>query len=234
MSSMLKQIKYFSILYFLLLLVDIYTKINMPDIPYRYITKTIVLGGLLVFTRYYCYDKNKKTSNYLYYGLILFFIGDILIIDHTNTIRFVVSMILFVAGKVCYTLKFKHKEDFSIKRLMPFFIVCFLFLAIVYDFIYHNLNLYFIPVTLYFFISLIMILFAFIRKGAVNNKSYYIVFAGVGVFLFSETTMVIKTFYGDVLYQDFLIMFCYALGQYLIIIGVLFENKKLRENSVIL
>ena len=231
---MSKQVKYFSILYFMLLFVDIYTKINLPEIPYRYISKPLVLGSLLAFMRYYCYDKINWKANYIVFGFILFFIGDILIIDHTNTIKFFVSMILFVAGKVFYTLKFTHKEDFSIKRLVPFFIICFLFVAFIYDFIYHNLKSYFIPVTLYFFISLLMILFAFIRKGAVNNKSYYTVLVGVGFFLFSESTMVIKTFYDDILYQDFLIMFCYAVGQYLIIIGVIFESKTLSKNSLIL
>lgn len=232
---MTKQLIYFSIIFFGLLFLDIYTKINLEVIPYRYITKILAVGSLVSFTIFYFYKKKELKKNFLVFGLIIFFIGDIIIIDHLNIVKFYVSLILFVIGKICYTLKFTHKEDFSINRLIPFFIVCFLFVAIVYNFIFHNLKLYFIPITLYFFITLLMTLFAYIRKGVVNKKSYYLVLYGVGLFIMSETTMVIKMFYDDVLFQDFLVMFGYAAGQYLIVLGLIFEDKPLtvKNNSIL-
>ena len=232
---MTKQLIYFSILFFCLLSLDIYTKLNLDTIPYRYISKFLTIGSLVAFTVTYFYRRKDLKNNLLIYGLFVFFIGDIIIIDHLNMVKFYVSLLLFVAGKICYTLKFMHKEDFSINRLIPFFIVCFLYVAIVYNFIFPNLKLYFIPITLYFFITLLMTLFAYIRKGVANRKSYYLVLCGVGFFIVSETTMVIKMFYGDVLFQDFIVMFCYGAAQYLIILGLMFENKILKvENSTIL
>ncbi|SFJ19377.1 lysoplasmalogenase [Olleya namhaensis] len=232
---MTKQLIYFSILFFCLLSLDIYTKLNLDTIPYRYISKFLTIGSLVTFTVACFYKRKDLKNNLLIYGLFVFFIGDIIIIDHLNMVKFYVSLLLFVAGKICYTLKFMHKEDFSINRLIPFFIVCFLYVAIVYNFIFPNLKLYFIPITLYFFITLLMTLFAYIRKGVVNRKSYYLVLCGVGFFIISETTMVIKMFYGDVLFQDFIVMFCYGAAQYLIVLGLMFENKILKVgNSTIL
>ena len=232
---MTKQLIYFSIIFFCLLSLDIYTKLNLDTIPYRYISKFLTIGSLVAFTVACFYKRKDLKNNLLIYGLFVFFIGDIIIIDHLNMVKFYVSLLLFVAGKICYTLKFMHKEDFSINRLIPFFIVCFLYVAIVYNFIFPNLKLYFIPITLYFFITLLMTLFAYIRKGVANRKSYYLVLCGVGFFIVSETTMVIKMFYGDVLFQDFLVMFCYGVAQYLIVLGLMFENKTLKvENSTIL
>ena len=232
---MTKQLIYFSILFFCLLSLDIYTKLNLDTIPYRYISKFLTIGSLVAFTVTYFNRRKDLKNNLLIYGLFVFFIGDIIIIDHLNMVKFYVSLLLFVAGKICYTLKFMHKEDFSINRLIPFFIVCFLYVAIVYNFIFPNLKLYFIPITLYFFITLLMTLFAYIRKGVANRKSYYLVLCGVGFFIVSETTMVVKMFYGDVLFQDFIVMFCYGAAQYLIILGLIFEDKPLTvKNNTIL
>lgn len=76
-----------------------------------------------------------------------------------------------------------------------------------------------------------MFLFAFIRKNVVTDTSYYTVLVGVSLFVIFETILVIKKFYQDIIYQDFLIMFCYALGQYLIIVGLLIKDKKLKFKS---
>ncbi|MBL7559368.1 lysoplasmalogenase [Olleya sp. YSTF-M6] len=228
-----KLIRYYTPLFICLLVIDIYTKIYLPSMPYRYYSKVLVMGSLLVFTAYAIYKKKVYVEKYIFYGLILFFIGDILIIDHLNKIKFIISIGLFVIGKILYIVKFSHKEDFSNKRLVPFFVICFLLVAILYSLIFTNLKDYFLPITLYFFISLVMTLFAYIRKGVVNNKSYYTVLLGVGLFVLSEATMVIKMFYGDVMFQDFLVMFGYAMGQYLIILGLIL-NRKAHDNKSVL
>ncbi|MGB6269949.1 MAG: hypothetical protein WBF67_13165, partial [Olleya sp.] len=41
----------------------------LPIIPYRYISKTLVLGSLLVFTGYNFFKKGNLKSNFLFYGL---------------------------------------------------------------------------------------------------------------------------------------------------------------------
>ncbi len=231
---MIKQLKLFTPIFICLLFLDIYVKINLPIMPYRYVTKSLVIVSLLLFVGYNCFIKNNYKDHLLFYGLIIFYIGDFLTVDHINNITFIVSIILFLSGKILYTLKFTHKEDFNIMRLFPFMLLCFLYVAFLYELIFHNLKIYFIPVTIYFFISLLMILFAFIRKGVVSNVSYYTVMSGVLLFILFETVLVIKTFYHDILYQDFLIMFCYALGQYLIVIGIMIEEKNLDvKNNII-
>ncbi|WP_339873374.1 lysoplasmalogenase [Olleya marilimosa] len=220
-----KLIRYFTPVFMALLFLDIYVKINLPIIPYRYYSKVLVLVTLIIFTGYCVYKKNKLSNKYVFFGLIIFFIGDILIIDHLSKAKFIISILLFVVGKLIYIFKFTHKEDFSNKRLLPFLVVCFLSVAFLYNLIFTNLKEYFMPVTLYFFISLVMTLFAYLRKDVASNKSYYTVLSGVLLFVISEATMVVKTFYGDVLFQDFIVMFGYGFGQYLIIIGLMIDKS---------
>jgi len=220
-----KLIRYFTPVFLALLFLDIYVKINLPIIPYRYYSKVLVLVTLIIFTGYCVYKKNKLSNKYVFFGLIVFFIGDILIIDHLSKAKFIISILLFVVGKLIYIFKFTHKEDFSNKRLLPFLVVCFLSVAFLYNLIFTNLKEYFMPVTLYFFISLVMTLFAYLRKDVASNKSYYTVLSGVLLFVISEATMVVKTFYGDVLFQDFIVMFGYGFGQYLIIIGLMIDKS---------
>ncbi|MBD3862391.1 lysoplasmalogenase [Olleya marilimosa] len=220
-----KLIRYFTPVFLALLFLDIYVKINLPIIPYRYYSKVLVLVTLIIFTGYCVYKKNKLSNKYVFFGLIVFFIGDILIIDHLNKTKFIISILLFVVGKLIYIFKFTHKEDFSNKRLLPFLVVCFLSVAFLYNLIFTNLKEYFMPVTLYFFISLVMTLFAYLRKDVASNKSYYTVLSGVLLFVISEATMVVKTFYGDILFQDFIVMFGYGFGQYLIILGLMIDKS---------
>jgi uncharacterized membrane protein YhhN len=127
-----KLIRYFTPVFLALLFLDIYVKTNLPIIPYRYYSKIFVLVTLIIFTGYCVYKKNKLNNRYVFYGLIIFFIGDILIIDHLNKVKFIISLILFVVGKLIYIFKFTHKEDFNNKRLLPFLVVCFLFVAFLY------------------------------------------------------------------------------------------------------
>lgn len=211
-----------TIIFVLVLLIDIYVKLYLPIVPYRYISKPFVLLSLMVLVGY-CDYKNPKSKQLLLLALTAFLIGDILIINHLNPVNFALSMLLFIAGKLLYSILFTHKEDFKIKRLIPFFVFCVLVIAFVFNFIYPRLGNYFIPVTLYFIITLIMSLFAYIRHGIVSKKSYTMVMLGISVFLISEIIMVFKTFYDVFPYQDFLIMFFYGIGQYLIITGLLFQ-----------
>ena len=61
-----KLIRYFTPVFLALLFLDIYVKINLPIIPYRYYSKVLVLVTLIIFTGYCVYKKNKLSNKYVF------------------------------------------------------------------------------------------------------------------------------------------------------------------------
>jgi len=225
MIRLFKNKTYFFVLFTVILLLDIIVKICLENFPYRYISKPLVL--LLLITFYLINNKGPRKNKFLYVllGLIVFLIGDIFVINHTNKVFFICSMLLFSLGKLLYCLNFSNVKEFNLSRLIPFLLFCFIFIVVIFRLVYENLGSYFIPVMSYFFISLLLALFSFLRKNATTITSYRIVFLGILFFLVSETVMVIKTFYHEIIFQDFIVMFTYGFAQYFIITGLLLEYK---------
>jgi len=225
MIRLFKNKTYFFVLFTIILLIDIMVKIYLENFPYRYISKPFVVSLLIAFYLIHNQETNRTKFLFVLLGLISFLVGDVFVINHTIQVFFIASMLLFSLGKLLYCLKFSNVKEFNVNRLIPFLLFCFIFIVLIFRLIYENLGDYFIPVLIYLFISLLLALFSFLRKNATNLKSYRIVFVGILFFLVSETVMVIKTFYHEIIFQDFIVMFTYGFAQYFIITGLLLEYK---------
>ena len=225
--------KQFALLYFSILLVDILVKLYCPIFPYRYISKPwlmLLLGGYFYFNKKI---KNKKNHIWMFLALASFFIGDILVINHTNIIFLSSSLFFFSLGKMFFCIKFSHKKDFNVSRLIPFTIVMFGYVIFLFGFLYKSLNAFLIPALISFFLTLLMFQFAYLRKGVFNRKSYFFVFFGVVLYIISEGIMAIKTFKTIIPYQDFLIMFFYGVSIYFIVYGIVSEKEYEQEVNLL-
>ena len=216
---------YFIIGYFLVLLLDIGVKVNLEPFPFRYFTKPLLMLVLILF-----YIKNhtavaKEKHKYMLVALFLFLLADITVINHLNKILFIISMFMFIGAKAMYCLRFTNDRDFKLMRLLPFLTGIFVLMIFVFFLIYDNLGNYFIPVLIYFFVSLLLFLFAYLRKNDVNTKSYNYVIIAMFIFLFSEVVMVLKSFYKPLPFEGILVMLGYGVSQYLIVYGVTIEVK---------
>ena len=176
---------YFVIGYFLVLFLDLWVKLNLDPVPYRYVTKTLLMVLLIVFYLKN-HKNNKRNHQYTILALVLFWAASITVINHVNNLLFIISMLLFIAAKIMYCLRFTNYRDFSISRLMPFLIGSFLLMVSIFSLIYNNLGYFLIPVLIYFFVSLILFLFAYLRKGDVNTRSYNFVIIAMIFLLLSE------------------------------------------------
>lgn len=157
-------------------------------------------------------------------ALISFFIGDILIINHTNIVFIGLGLFFFSIGKICFSLKFSHKHDFKVSRLIPFTLVIFGYVIFLIGFLFDSLKGFLVPALLSFFLTMLMFQFAYLRKGIFNKKSYYNVLFGIVLYMVSEGLMAIKTFKMDIIFQDFLIMMLYGAGMYFIVYGIIKEK----------
>ena len=117
--------------------------------------------------------------------------------------------------------------------LMPFFVVIFIYIVVIVLFVYDNLKDFFIPTIIYIFASMLMGLFAFLRKDSVNKKSFYLIMFAVVFGVCSDSTAVLQSFYDTELpYHQILVMLFYALFQYFIILGLV-EEKEIENTDVL-
>ena len=233
MTILFKNKTYFAILFGVLLLLDIYVKINLDAIPYRYFTKPLIMGFLIVF--YFLNRKNphKRKHNLMAIALFSFLLGDVLLIHYEIIEIYIFALLLFVAGKLFYAARFSHQRDFKIMQLAPFFIGCFIYMIIIMLMVMNNLKEFFIPTLMYLFACLIVFLFGFLRKGVVNSKSYILVIIGISFSIFSDSISVLQSFYNpDFPFHKIGIMLFYGISQYFIVLGIVEEEFLLETKDV--
>ncbi|NND11014.1 MAG: lysoplasmalogenase [Flavobacteriaceae bacterium] len=228
----INNLTHFSIAYFSLLALDIWVKLQIETIPYRYVSKSLLIILLIVFYLKNHNESMRKNFWLMIAALCSFMIGDWLLIEPTNSFVFAVGMIFFVIGKTCYAFRFSNQRDFNLGRLLPFLIICFLYILGLMNLIYDNLNELFFPVLIYFFASIIVLQLAFLRQGDVNKLSYWLVFSGMIASMGSDSITALKTFYlPDFAYEKVTIMLFYGISQYLIVLGIV-KEVKLEEEEI--
>ena len=223
MLQVFKSLKWFTILYFFVVVIDVFVKLCLPLTSYRYATKVLLIVLVILFY-HNNKDHNRKKRLFVYTALSFFFMGDILVLNHSNTVVLAVCLLIFFLAKLFLSFRFSHKHDFKITRLIPFLIVMFLYIIAVFNLIYTRLHEFLLPAILTFFISLLLLQFAVLRKGVVNKSSYLCVLFGVLFYILTESMMAIKIFSEPFIYQEALIIIFYTFSVYLIHVGIVREK----------
>ncbi|WP_299887584.1 lysoplasmalogenase [uncultured Lacinutrix sp.] len=225
MNSLFKNLLYFTLLYFAIFVLDTVVKVNLTPTRLRYITKSSLIVLLLIF---YVVNQNEESRTKVYLvvtAICCFIIGDFFIINGENKTLLTTGVIFFAIAKILYSVRFSNNNDFNILKLIPFLLFCFTYMSVVMLFIYDNLGDYFLPVLLYLFIVMLTAQFAYLRKNAVNNSSYWFVLIGIILSMFSDSINLLKEFYNfDIAYNNYTIMFFYGASQYFILVGLVKEN----------
>ncbi|MBU2938889.1 lysoplasmalogenase [Lacinutrix sp. C3R15] len=221
---------FFSILYFAILLIDIVVKLNFDKIPFRLFTKPLVVVSLICFYLINNNEKSKKKYFFMIFALSFFLLGDIFLIFSEFSILFSLGMLGFVLGKLFYAFRFSNHNDFNLTRLIPIIIFCFIYIFILLNIIYDNLDIYFFPVLIYLFVAMLVLQFAYLRKSGVDKKSYLIVGIGVLFSVFADTIAVLDHFYRNgIFFEKITLMLFYSISQFLIVMGIL-EEKIITDN----
>lgn len=225
MNIFFKNIYLFSIVFLVAVVLDNLVKQNLDTSFHRHLSKSLVTGLLLV---YYLVNKNDKVpklkSNAVIIGLILFTIGGWFgTLMNNNYTYFLLSFVFFVAGKFFYGLRLAKNHDFNFKRILFFLLFFSLYMFVLVNEVYEKLGDQLIIIVIYFFISIVLLAFAFVRKEFVCYKSYILVFLGLLLFVISESMLVVKLYGNSFAFDGPTLLVLYELGQYLFILGVLEE-----------
>ena len=224
--DVIKNKKKFAILFFIIALIDVIVKhSNFPIWPYYYISQLHVLLFLILY--YYCNrETQQRFFSWTMLSLFCFFIADLLIINSKSIYFLGTSIAFYTLAKLFLSFRFSHQYDFKISRLIPFSIIVFIYTVGLVLYVYDLVGIFFLPMIISYFTTLLLCQFAYLRKGVVDEKSYFFVFSGVIFYMISEGVTVLKIVEIDVPYQDYILMFFYAIGLYLIVHGILIEKKR--------
>lgn len=216
-----------------MILADSFVKIY-PELSFiRYFTKLPITILLILYYLYNNKEPLRLKRIFMLIALSLFLLGDFFFIKEEQVLFFSLAMACFILAKVFYILNFSNKRDFKLGKLIPLLSFSLLYGYLVMYFILPNLNTFYLPVLIYCFVELMVLIFAFLRQGSVDRKSFVLVFLGVIIALFSDAITAIDTFnIPNFFYENVALMLLYGLSQFLIVIGVT-EAVKRKDEDVI-
>ena len=216
-----KSEKTFTLIFCVIVLLELITGIFESLSQLHYFTKPLILTSLIVFFWSKSNHLLKGVRNITLLALLFSLIGDILLMFVDKTANFFIGgLIAFLLAHIMYTLIFIKKRNKTISPF-PIIIIVLVYATGIFYIVKDGLGDMKIPVLLYLTVILTMVVMASLRKGKVSNNSYYLVFIGALFFMISDSVLSVNKFYQSFASSGIIIMFTYALAQYLIVMGIL-------------
>lgn len=219
-----KKEKAFTLVFSIIVLLELITG-NLESLSqFHYFTKPLILTSLIVFFWNQSHNFLKSIRKITLLALLFSLTGDILLMFvGTSANFFIGGLFAFLLAHIMYILTFLKKRNKTINPL-PIIIILLIYAIGVFYIIKDGLGNMKIPVLLYLIVILTMVASASFRKGKVSNKSYNLVFIGALFFVISDSVLSMNKFYQPFASSGIIIMFTYALAQYLIVMGLLKQN----------
>lgn len=216
--------KQFSILFFIIVLLELITGSSEALQYSHYIAKPAIVMSLIFLLINTGKHLPKPILNKILAALIFSLLGDILLmfVNYSGHF-FTVGLIAFLIAHVFYVMAFlEHKN--SKKSALGFIIGLMVYAAFLFYVLIDGLGSMLIPVIIYMLVILTMATSAYLRKNSVSDLSYKLVFIGAIMFMISDSVLAFNKFYEPLPLSNLSIMFTYALAQYLIVLGILKIN----------
>ena len=213
--------KRFSILFFIIVLIEIIIGSIEAFQALHYIAKPAIVASLMVFFLTTSKHLTKQFRQLTITALGFCLLGDILLMFiETSPHFFTFGLIAFLLAHLFYVMVFLKHSNNSI-RPIGFSIVSFVYAFGLFYILKDGLGAMRIPVIMYMVVILTMVGTAYIRKGKVNSHSFLLVFIGALLFMLSDSILAINKFYAPLPCSNISIMLTYGLAQYLIVLGIL-------------
>lgn len=195
-----------------------------------YISKILLMPLLAMY--FYYHAKSITRFKFIYLALFFSWLGDIFLMLPRDSgspnakLFFICGLVAFLIGHLNYIMHFisevKSKIKLSYVVKSPYLVLPFiLFIVVLLRLLYPTLGTMKLPVTIYSIIIVAMLVAALNRKDIVNPISFYFVFVGAILFVFSDSCIAINLFYEPFELARMTIMSTYIMAQLIIIKGVL-------------
>lgn len=200
-------------------------------LPFVAISKLLLVPSLIIFLFTRRREDALAGINIFYLIAMLFaFIGDMLLVI-INDLLFLPGMIAYMINLVLLCIFFLQLQPISFERILKPIIVLILLAVVgyfVYTFLGAKLRQYQLPVLIYmFFVSITAALAINTTYHPKLNKTGWLFFAGLMIFIISNGILVLNRFH--FLYHNLYIavMLTYGAAQYLLARGVAVVSKEI-------
>jgi uncharacterized membrane protein YhhN len=217
------KIKDFIKIYGVILLIHLVAIHKGEDNVLIHFTKPLLLLSLISF--YLQATPNRgRVENYFVSGLMLSWIGDILLMFSAGPDMFFIGgLSSFLTAHVFYALSFSRqtagKKGLVSKRpilIMIPIIAGVIMVSILYD----HLGTMLVPVILYALTIIVMSIMALNRGGTVSKQSFTWVLIGAALFIISDGVLAYNRFVEEFSISHLIIMSTYGLAQLLLVAGM--------------
>ncbi|MEO6346289.1 MAG: lysoplasmalogenase [Aquaticitalea sp.] len=215
-----KKEKTFSIVFFIILIIELICGSTDSLLQLHYITKPSIVLSLLVFFWMESRSILKSIRNLTLLALGFSLLGDVFLmfVDHSPK-YFMFGLVAFLLAHIMYILVFlKHRNPK--KRPLLFLVFLLIYASGLFLLLKNGLGEMLVPVLIYMLVILAMAMTTFLREGKVSKTNYAFVTLGAILFLVSDSLLAINKFYESFEIANILIMLTYGLAQYFIVFGI--------------
>lgn len=219
----MKMMKHLSIILFVVsTAIHLYASLK-SDKKLRDLSKPFILLSLLGF---YCFSV-EKISLTVVLALVFSWLGDVLLMPK-GVKWFTVGGISFMVSHFFFILSYLKSIDFTKISILQIICLAGFFFAVV-TFLFSRLRPYlpkplFYPMYLYLLINGAMNCFALFRYLSDPSLAGIVTAIGAALFFISDCTLFFVRFKKDgKLRTHFLVMFTYAIGEFLIVLGLILK-----------
>ncbi len=185
----------------------------------------LVLKGLIipVLITIYLLNARKNFNIFILAALIFSWAGDVYL-----DFSFIPGLACFLIAHVMYAIAFFKTSGNSmfIRKRIYLLLPVILYGAGLVFLLYDNLDGMRLPVTIYAFVILTMLVAAINRCGKVNQFSFGMVLAGAILFVISDSLIAVGKFGYPFRFSGVAVMTTYIAAQFLIVTGVLKQSEE--------
>lgn len=220
MIEIIKKHPWFHILFLVVVIAEILGLTVNPQI--RLASKGMIMATLMGF---YIFSVRKQSHTFIL-GMIFALLGDAFLLFTTDTF-FIIGLGCFLVMQLLYAYTFWQKRRIP-KTKDKFVIVSLLILPTVFlYFSWTSLADMKWAVVLYGISITIMLATAYLRHSKL--RGYRMVLFGSVLFVLSDLLIGITKFLTKISYEEILIMVLYILAQYLIVLGIIYDERPKKE-----
>jgi uncharacterized membrane protein YhhN len=189
----------------------------------RYYTKPLLMPLLAIYYIVGVAEANK----FILIALVFAFVGDVFLMWSERKNNFILGLVAFLLGHLCYVLLFLQNISFAADVPSWFYLIAIIY-AIGAFTVMKKLRKYLgdmkVPTYIYMIVILIMSFTSLARIWVVDMMSISFIFPFIGslLFLCSDSMLGFYTFKGKFKNGDIYIMITYVLAQVLIVGGYLY------------
>ncbi|ETN96533.1 lysoplasmalogenase [Zhouia amylolytica] len=218
----MKNAVVFTVIYFILLTLELIAGTLDEFYSFRYITKpllTISLGFYVILNK----RLYSHLSNFILLALLFSLIGDVFLL--MNESYFILGLLAFFVAHIMYISAFFKTKFFNFRRFLTITAILLAFATPMLYLIIPNAGSLLPYIVLYVIVLMVMVKTMYLRKGYVNPLSYKLAISGATLFLISDSLLAINKFVFEIQHINLLVMSTYGIAQFLIINGALFEKR---------